>query len=71
MRVLAALLSGEPAAGAQPQAADLLVVNGNPLANLHLLNPYGTDLMTIDGKVVKKSKVSDEVTTKPVTRVLV
>ncbi len=33
-------------------AADLLVVNGNPLANLHLLNPYGTDLMTLDGKVV-------------------
>jgi imidazolonepropionase-like amidohydrolase len=33
-------------------AADLLIVNGNPLANLHLLNPYGTDLMTIDGKVV-------------------
>jgi imidazolonepropionase-like amidohydrolase len=33
-------------------AADLLVVNGNPLANLHLLNPYGTDLMTIDGKIV-------------------
>jgi len=33
-------------------AADLLVVNGNPLANLHVLNPYGTDLMTIDGKVV-------------------
>jgi imidazolonepropionase-like amidohydrolase len=32
--------------------ADLLVVNGNPLANLHVLNPYGTDLMTIDGKVV-------------------
>ena len=32
--------------------ADLLVVNGNPLANLHLLNPYGTDLLTIDGKVV-------------------
>ena len=26
--------------------ADLLVVNGNPLENLHLLNPYGTDLMT-------------------------
>jgi imidazolonepropionase-like amidohydrolase len=33
-------------------AADLLIVNGNPLANLHLLNPYGTDLMTLDGKVV-------------------
>jgi imidazolonepropionase-like amidohydrolase len=32
--------------------ADLLVVDGNPLANLHLLNPYGTDLLTIDGKVV-------------------
>jgi imidazolonepropionase-like amidohydrolase len=32
--------------------ADVLVVNGNPLANLRLLNPYGTDLMTIDGKIV-------------------
>jgi hypothetical protein len=32
--------------------ADLLVVNGNPLENLHLLNPYGTDLMTLDGKVI-------------------
>lgn len=36
-------------------AADLLIVNGNPLANLRLLNPYGTDLMTIDGKVVDNS----------------
>ena len=25
--------------------ADLLVVNGNPLENLRLLNPYGADLM--------------------------
>ena len=33
-------------------AADLLVVNGNPLANLHLLNPYGTDLMSVDGRIV-------------------
>ncbi len=32
--------------------ADLLVVNGNPLENLRLMNPYGTDLMTYDGKVV-------------------
>ena len=32
--------------------ADLLVVNGNPLENLRLLNPYGTDVMTINGKVV-------------------
>src|SRR5438046_7642411 len=32
--------------------ADLLVVNGNPLENLKLLNPYGADLMTINGKVV-------------------
>jgi hypothetical protein len=32
--------------------ADVLVVNGNPLSNLHLLNPAGTDLLTIDGKVV-------------------
>lgn len=32
--------------------ADLLVVNGNPLENLHILNPYGTDLMTYDGKVI-------------------
>jgi imidazolonepropionase-like amidohydrolase len=32
--------------------ADLLVVNGNPLENLRILNPYGVDLMTIDGKPV-------------------
>jgi adenine deaminase len=32
--------------------ADLLVVNGNPLENLRLLNPYGTDVMTYDGQVV-------------------
>jgi hypothetical protein len=32
--------------------ADLLVVNGNPLQNLHLLNPYGTDLMTYNGRVI-------------------
>jgi len=32
--------------------ADLLVVNGNPLENLRLLNPYGTDVLTYDGKVV-------------------
>src|SRR5438876_12337441 len=30
--------------------ADLLVVNGNPLENLKLLNPYGTDVMLVDGK---------------------
>jgi imidazolonepropionase-like amidohydrolase len=32
--------------------ADLLVVNGNPLENLRLMNPYGTDLMAYDGKVI-------------------
>jgi imidazolonepropionase-like amidohydrolase len=32
--------------------ADLLVVNGNPLENLRLLNPYGTDVVTYDGKAV-------------------
>jgi len=32
--------------------ADLLVVNGNPIENLRLLNPYGTDVMTVNGKVV-------------------
>jgi imidazolonepropionase-like amidohydrolase len=32
--------------------ADLLVVNGNPLENLRLLNPYGTDLMSLNGRVV-------------------
>jgi imidazolonepropionase-like amidohydrolase len=30
--------------------ADLLVVNGNPLDNLKLLNPYGADVMTINGR---------------------
>jgi imidazolonepropionase-like amidohydrolase len=33
-------------------AADLLVVNGNPLENLKLLNPYGTEVMTLNGRVV-------------------
>ena len=32
--------------------ADLLVVNGNPLQNLHLLNPYGTDLMSVNGQII-------------------
>ena len=32
--------------------ADLLVVNGNPLENLHLMNPYGTDLMAYDGRII-------------------
>jgi len=31
---------------------DLLVVNGNPLENLRLMNPYGTDLMSINGQIV-------------------
>ena len=33
-------------------AADLLVVNGNPLENLKLLNPHGADVMLLNGKVV-------------------
>ena len=32
--------------------ADLLVINGNPLENLRLMNPYGTDIMTYDGKPI-------------------
>jgi imidazolonepropionase-like amidohydrolase len=36
----------------QGWVADLLVVNGNPLENLRVLNPYGTDVMTIDGRAV-------------------
>jgi hypothetical protein len=32
--------------------ADLLVVNGNPLENLRMLNPYGTDLMSYNGQIV-------------------
>src|SRR5262245_9765754 len=32
--------------------ADLLVVNGNPLENLRLLNPYGTDVMTYNGRII-------------------
>jgi imidazolonepropionase-like amidohydrolase len=32
--------------------ADLLVVNGNPLENLRLLNPYGTDVMAVNGRIV-------------------
>ena len=29
---------------------DLLVVNGNPLENLKLLNPYGTDVVLVNGR---------------------
>ncbi len=36
----------------QGMVADLLVVNGNPLANLHIMNPYGTDLMAYDGRII-------------------
>jgi imidazolonepropionase-like amidohydrolase len=32
--------------------ADLLVVNGNPLENLRLMNPYGTDLMSYHGQII-------------------
>ena len=32
--------------------ADLLVVNGNPLENLKLLNPYGADVMVVNGRTV-------------------
>lgn len=32
--------------------ADLLVVNGNPLQNLRVLNPYGVDVVMYDGKPV-------------------
>lgn len=32
--------------------ADLLVVNGNPLENLRVLNPYGADQVTLNGRAV-------------------
>lgn len=32
--------------------ADLLVVNGNPLEDLRVLNPYGADIVTLDGTPV-------------------
>jgi hypothetical protein len=32
--------------------ADLLVVNGNPLDDLKLLNPYGTDVVLVNGRQV-------------------
>jgi imidazolonepropionase-like amidohydrolase len=31
---------------------DLLVVNGNPLENLRIMNPYGTDLMSYNGQII-------------------
>jgi imidazolonepropionase-like amidohydrolase len=36
----------------QGMVADLLIVNGNPLEDLRLMNPYGTDLMTYKGQVI-------------------
>jgi imidazolonepropionase-like amidohydrolase len=32
--------------------ADLLVINGNPLENLRVMNPYGTDLMSYKGQII-------------------
>jgi imidazolonepropionase-like amidohydrolase len=32
--------------------ADLLVVNGNPLENLRIMNAYGTDLMSYNGQII-------------------
>src|SRR5206468_10515050 len=32
--------------------ADLLGVNGNPLENLRVMNPYGADLMSYNGQVI-------------------
>jgi imidazolonepropionase-like amidohydrolase len=32
--------------------ADLLVINGNPLENLRIMNPYGTDLMAYNGQII-------------------
>jgi hypothetical protein len=32
--------------------ADLLVVNGNPLADLKVLNPSGTEIMLVNGRPV-------------------
>src|SRR5207248_1780090 len=32
--------------------ADLLVVNGNPLENLRVMNPYGADLMSYNGQII-------------------
>ncbi len=34
---------------------DLLIVNGNPLDNLKLLNPFGTGLMVVNGKPVSNT----------------
>jgi hypothetical protein len=36
----------------QGMVADLLVVNGNPLENLRIMNPYGTDLMSYNGQII-------------------
>jgi imidazolonepropionase-like amidohydrolase len=32
--------------------ADLLVINGNPLENLRVMNPYGVDLMSLNGQII-------------------
>ena len=42
--------------------ADLLVVNGNPLENLRLLNPYGTDVLTVrrqGGRQLQRDRPGD------------
>ena len=37
--------------------ADLIVVNGNPVENLRLLNPAGTDVLTYDGRAIDNYSV--------------
>jgi len=32
--------------------ADLLVINGNPIENLRVMNPYGTDRMSYNGQII-------------------
>jgi imidazolonepropionase-like amidohydrolase len=39
--------------------ADLLVVNGNPTEDLRVLNPYGVDVMLVDGKPVNSYSAVD------------
>ena len=47
--------------------ADLLVVNGNPVENLRLLNPYGADVMLVDGKPVNSYAPVDLTAARKVT----
>jgi hypothetical protein len=50
--MLANMLAKDEPFNQSPAEIRKLVINGNPLANLRIMNPYGTDVMAYDGEII-------------------